>query len=445
MFIFAVGLNHKSAPVEVREKLSFTEPQIAEALTQLEGMNGIEGCCIVATCNRTEIYGACTDMEAGLAAVKRFVIERGRLKPSEFSNYFYVHTLYDAIRHLFRVASGLDSMVLGETQILGQVRTAYQRACNERASNGIINTLFQQAITVGKRVRSETGIDQHPVSISYTAVELAEQVFGGLAGRSAMVLGAGKMSVLTLKHLVAQGVEKIIIANRSVEKAQELAQSCNGEAIPFHQVHERMAEADIVISCTAATHYVIRRPMMEDVMEKRGGKPVFLIDIAVPRDIDPEVAQVSGVHLYDIDDLQHVIDKNLEERRKAALEAEEIIESEIAQFLRWLNSLFVIPTIVSLKQKGNQIREKELDRALGKLKHLTEKEKKLVGSLASSIVNQLLHDPITQLRQYAATPEGHLYSEILQNLFCLDVPGQRQKHAPMRLHVVEATRQNSAG
>ncbi|ABZ83848.1 glutamyl-tRNA reductase [Heliomicrobium modesticaldum Ice1] len=445
MFIFAVGLNHKSAPVEVREKLSFTEAQISEALTQLEGMTGIEGCCILATCNRTEIYGACTDLEAGLAAVKRFIIERGRLQPSDFANYFYVHTLYDAIRHLFRVASGLDSMVLGETQILGQVRAAYQRACNERASNGIINTLFQQAITVGKRVRSETGIDQHPVSISYTAVELAEQVFGGLAGRSAMVLGAGKMSVLTLKHLVAQGVERIIIANRSVEKAKELAQGCGGEAIPFHEVHARMAEADIVISCTAATHYVIRRPMMEEVMERRSGKPVFLIDIAVPRDIDPEVAQVSGVHLYDIDDLQHVVDRNLEERRKAAIEAEEIIESEITQFLRWLNSLFVIPTIVSLKQKGNQIREKELGRALSKLKHLSEKEKKLVGSLASSIVNQLLHDPITRLRHYAATPEGHLYSEILQNLFCLDVPGQRQKHAAPRLHVVESSRQNHGG
>ncbi|MTV48479.1 glutamyl-tRNA reductase [Heliobacillus mobilis] len=443
MFIFVVGLNHKSAPVEVREKLSFTEAQLSEALHKLQGMAGIEGCCILSTCNRTEIYGASTDMEKGMTAVKRFVLEWGQLQPQDFSKYFYVHTLYDAIRHLFRVASGLDSMVLGETQILGQVRTAYQRSCNEDCSNGIVNTWFQQAITVGKRVRTETGIDQHPVSISYTAVELAEQVLGGLKGRTAMVLGAGKMSVLTLKHLVAEGVDKIIIANRSVEKAEELAKSCGGEAISFADVNHRLEEADILISCTAATHYVIRKSMVEQVMDRRGGKPVFFFDIAVPRDIDPEVAQVPGTHLYDIDAMQHVIDRNLAERRKCAAEAEIIIEHEINQFMRWLNSLFVIPTIVGLKNKGNQIKEKELDRALCKLKHLSEKEKKLVGSLASSIVNQLLHDPITQLRHYAASPEGHLYSEILQNLFCLDVPGQRQKHVVVHYPAVEQ-RQNRA-
>ncbi|QGG48721.1 glutamyl-tRNA reductase [Heliorestis convoluta] len=432
MFILVVGLNHKSATVEIREKLSFSENEICDASIQLREEKSIEGCCILSTCNRTEIYAACTDLERGLASVKKFLLDRGELSSEEFSRYFYVHTLYDAIRHLFRVASGLDSMVLGETQILGQVRTAYQRACSEKVSNGIINTWFQQAITVGKRVRTETGIDQLPVSTSYTAVELARQVFGDLSGCNAMVLGAGKMSELTLKHLVAQGVQKILIANRSIEKAEELASRCDGEAIPFSQVYERMSEADIVISCTAATHYVIRRSFVEEVMDRRAQKPMFLIDIAVPRDIDPEVAQVSGVHLYDIDDLQNVIDQNLEARRKAAIEAENIINKEIHQFLRWLNSLFVIPTIIALKSKGNEIKEKELNRALSKLKNLSEKEKKVVSSLASSIVNQLIHDPITQIRQYAAMPEGHLYSEILQNLFCLDVPGQRQKHVGHR-------------
>ncbi|MCW2277038.1 glutamyl-tRNA reductase [Heliophilum fasciatum] len=438
MFIFVVGLNHKSAPVEVREKLSFSGERVQEALTTLRAAAGIEGCCILSTCNRMEIYAACTDMEKGLASVKRLATGWANLPQEMFSRYFYVHTLYNAIRHLFRVAAGLDSMVLGETQILGQVRTAYQLACEEQVSNGIINTWFQQAITVGKRVRTETGIDQFPVSTSYTAVELAEQKLEGLAGRCALILGAGKMSELTLKHLLSHGVQKILVANRSLDKAQAMANSCGGEAIAYSALYERMAEADIVISCTAATHYVLQKHQVEAAMAQRQGQPMFLIDIAVPRDIDPQAGEVPGVHLYDIDDLQGVIDQNLEERRNAAAQAEKIIEFEISQFMRWLNSLFVVPTIVALKQKGEQIREKELARALSKVKHLSEKEKKLIGSLASSIVNQLLHDPITRLREHAASPDGHLYSEVLQNLFSLDVPGQRakrEKESPA-LHVV---------
>lgn len=428
MFIFVVGLNHKSAPVEIREQLSFSEAAIGEALVRLKKEPGIEGCAILSTCNRTEIYGATTDMEKGLAAVRRLVTQWGQLKLEDFANYFYTHSLYDAIRHLFRVASGLDSMVLGETQILGQVRRAYQLACDHEASNGIINTWFQQAITVGKRVRTETGIDQHPVSISYTAVELAHQVFGNLTGKSALIIGAGKMSELTLKHLIANGVTSFLVANRSIERAEELACACGGQAVPYSEMYARMDEADIVISCTAATHYVIRRQMVETVMERREGKPMFLIDIAVPRDIEPSVSDVSGIHLFDIDDLQNVVDQNLVERRRAAAHAEVIIDQEINEFLKWLNSRFVVPTIMALKEKGEAIKDKELERVLSKLKHLSEKEQKLVGSLASSIVNQLLHDPITQIRHYASTPEGHLYSEILQNLFCLQVPGQRPKH-----------------
>nr|WP_207732144.1 glutamyl-tRNA reductase [Heliobacterium chlorum] len=420
-------MNHKSAPVEIREQLSFPEHILESSLQRLKSEPGIEGCAILSTCNRTEIYAATTDLEKGLAAVKRFFSNSGPLQVDDFASNFYTHTLYDAIRHLFRVAAGLDSMVLGETQILGQVRRAYQAACDYGTSNGIINTWFQQAITVGKRVRTETGIDQHAVSISYTAVELARQVFDSLEGRTALILGAGKMSELTLTHLIANGVSTVLVANRTRERADELARKCGGKAVSFAELEQHMEIADIVISCTAATHYVIRRNLVETVMAQRPERPLFLIDIAVPRDIEPAVGTVQSVHLFDIDDLNSVVDRNLAERQKAASQAEVIIEEEIHEFIKWLNSLFVVPTIVALRNKGDAIKEKELERVLGKLKNLSEKDKKTLGAMASSIVKQLLHDPVIQIRHYAASPEGHLYSEILQNLFSLDIAGQRPK------------------
>ncbi|MDD2422563.1 MAG: glutamyl-tRNA reductase [Heliobacteriaceae bacterium] len=428
MFIFVVGLNHRTAPVEIRERFSFSENTLGTVLTDLRGEPGIEGCAVLATCNRTEFYAATTDMEKGLTAVRRFVLRWGNLSPEDYTGYFYSHTLYDAIRHLFRVAAGLDSMVVGETQILGQVRQAYQFACTHGSSNGIVNTWFQQAITVGKRVRTETAIDQHAVSISYIGVELARQVLGDLVGKTVLVLGAGKMSDLTLKHLLAYGVKNLLVTNRSAGRAQELACRWGGRAVPFNALATWMVEADIVISCTAASHFVIEAELGAKVMAERANRPLVLVDIAVPRDIDPLIADLPGMHLYDIDDLQQLAEQNLGERRRAAVQAEEIIEQEIEDFFKWLNSRFIIPTIIALKAKGEAIKQTELERVLGKLKHLPAKEKKLIGSLASSIVNQLLHDPITQVRCHAASPEGHLYSEILQNLFCLDVPGQRLKH-----------------
>jgi glutamyl-tRNA reductase len=318
-------------------------------------------------------------------------------------------------------------MVLGETQILGQAKQAFQMACDCQTSNGIINTMFQQAITVGKRVRTETGIDRMAVSISYAAVELARQIFGDLGGKTVLILGAGKMSELTVKHLVSNGVDTVLVSNRSHDRAVELAELFGGKAIMFDQLYRHMERADIVISCTAASHYVIHPSPMAEVMEKRGDRKVFLIDIAVPRDIDPKVGEIPGISLFDIDDLQNVVDRNLNERREAAVLAEQIVEEEINEFLKWLNSLFVVPTIIALKEKGESIKEKELERVLRKLPGLSEKERKIVGSLANSIINQMLHDPIVQIRHYAATHQGHLYSEVLQNLFCLEVQGQRPK------------------
>lgn len=430
MFLVAVGLNHKTAPVEVREQLSFPEHELADALQKLRSQEAVEGCIILSTCNRTEIYAAVLDVKKGLANIKQFMAECLHDDLCEIDNYIYVHTLYDTVHHLFRVAAGLDSMILGETQILGQVRTAYQNACELGATNRILNTLFQQAVSVGKRVRTDTEIDRNAVSISYAAVELSRQIFDDLTGRSILIIGAGKMSELTAKHLVANGVTSVLVANRSYENAVQLAQQFGGEAIKFDNLFDHMVNADIVISATSARNTIIRPVELEQVMSKRNGKKIFLIDIAVPRDIDPVVTKVNGVTLYDIDDLQHVVDRNLESRKKEAIKAQAIVEDEITKFFQWLNSQFVVPTIAALKQFGEEIKQQELEKALTKLGPVSEKEEKIIRVMAHSIVNSLLHNPIVNLKTYANTNHGHLYTEILQNLFSLEVEGQRSKRHP---------------
>lgn len=427
MLILAVGVNHRTAPVEVREKLSFSVNSLGEWLRRLKSYPAIEGCVIISTCNRMEIYAATREMDEGLGAIWDFLSAKSGVDISEIKSCTYVHNLYDAIRHLFRVTSGLDSMVLGETQILGQIRQAYQAACDHGATNKVLNTLFQQAITVGKRVRTETGIDKNSVSISYTAVELARQTFGSLQGRVVLVVGAGKMSELTALHLVANGVKGIIVSNRSYDRASAMARKFGGKAVRFDDLFRYMDQADIVISCTSASHYVVRLNDVIELMKRRQGRKIMIIDIAVPRDVDPAAGGVEGVTLYDVDDLQNVVDQHLSERKKAAVAGESIIEEELEGFMKWLGTQFVVPTISSLKKLGDQIKQKELRRALNRLGEISDHDRKVVGSLANSIVNQLLHIPVTRLKEYALTPEGHLYTEVLQNLFDLDVPGQQQK------------------
>ncbi|TEB10707.1 glutamyl-tRNA reductase [Pelotomaculum propionicicum] len=427
MLIAVVGVNHRTAPVEVREKLSFTGPTMKGALKRLNSYPVIESCVILSTCNRTEIYAASLEMDEGLNAIWDFLSRWSGVDISEIKNYTYCHTLYDTIRHIFRVASGLDSMLLGETQILGQVKTAYQLAAEYGSTNRVMNTLFQLALTVGKRVRNETGIDQNAVSISYAAVELARQHLGNLAGRSVLIIGAGKMSELTAKHLVDNGVSGVIVSNRSFDRAEVLAAQFGGRAVKFNELYKHMETADIVISCTAAARCVVRYEEMERVMNLRRGKKIFMIDIAMPRDIETEVGNLEGISLYDIDDLKNVVDQNLAERKRAANKAEKIIEEELEEFMKWHGTQFVVPTISALKKWGDGIKQKELHRALNRLGELSEHDRKVVCSLANSIVNQILHTPVAQLKKYALTVEGHLYTEILQNLFDLEVPGQKPK------------------
>jgi len=425
VFTIVIGLNHRTAPVEVREKLSFSNEQAREFLLKLRSKPGVSAVVLLSTCNRTEFYMYFTK-EIARTAVIEALCRRAGLEFSELKRYLYVYTENDCVRHLFRVAAGLDSMVLGETQVLGQVKDAYQLALQTGTTGSYFNALFQQAIAVGKRVRTETGIDQNPVSVSYAAVELAKQNLGSIEGRKVLVVGAGKMSELTVKHLVANGVSGVIVSNRSFDRAEELASRFGGRAVHFGELYRCMEEADIVISCTGATHYVIHAREMAEVMARRGGAKIFMIDIAVPRDIEPEVGTLPGVALFDIDALKEVVDGNLAERRRIAAEAEKIIEEEVESFRRRQAEQAVIPTVVALKKLGDEIKQNELRRAFNRLGDLTEYERKVITSLANSIANQLLHEPVRRLKDLALTSQGLVYAEAIQELFKLDV---KEKHA----------------
>lgn len=427
MFPVAVGLNYRSAPVEIREKMSFHPSKMKEVLRGLKNYHGLEGVVILSTCNRTEVYAATTDVEIGISAIKQFLANYQGIEEKLLNQYLYVHTLYDAVRHLFRVTSGLDSMVRGETQILGQVADAYERANEAGVTNKAVNVFFQTALAVGKRIRTETLIDQHPVSISYTAVELAKQHFGELEGKGILIVGAGEMSTLTAKNLVAAGASTVLVSNRSYEKAVTLANEFSGLAIRFDDMDKHLVKVDIVISATASSHFVLLPERMLEIMNQRQGRPLLLIDIAVPRDIHPDVGSIPSITLFDIDDLRQVVDRHHQEREMAAEKAEKIIDEEMLLFIKWHNSLFVVPTIVALQQKGQQIKDLQLDRAMERLGGLTPKQEKIVRSMANSIVNHLLHIPITNLKEYATTNQGHLYTEILQNLFALEVEGENKR------------------
>lgn len=431
MFPVIVGLNHRTAPLEVRERMSFHHSKLPKALQDLQTYQGLQGIVVVNTCNRLEIYAATTDVEMGKKSIMEFLAKHAELGEEQLYQFLYVHTLYDAVRHLFRVASGLDSMVLGETQILGQVAKAYEEAVQAGVTNKVMNVFFQNALTVGKRVRTETQIDQHPVSISYTAVEMAKQKFGALEGKNILILGAGEMSELTAKHLVAAGAKGVLVSNRSFDRAVRLAADFGGRAMRYDELDQCLMEADIVFTATSARGFILGADRMKEIMYKRINQPLLMIDIAVPRDIDPKAGEIPGVTLFDIDDLRGVVDQHHQARETAALKAERIIDEEMAQFLKWHNSLFVIPTIVALQKKGQQIKETQLSQALERLGPLTPKQEKVIRSLANSIVNQILHEPITNLKEFATTKQGHLYTEILQNLFNLEVAEETQRSLRM--------------
>ncbi|HWP98487.1 MAG TPA: glutamyl-tRNA reductase [Syntrophomonadaceae bacterium] len=419
MYILLAGLNHRTAPVEVRERFAICGIDLDDSYNFFKQQSDVEGSVILTTCNRTEIYATARDIEAGMEILLQFLERYSKMNREELRKYLYQPTCYDAMLHLFRVASGLDSMILGESQIISQVREAHQKAMECKASDSVLNTLFQKAVHVGKLVRSETGIDMHPVSVSHAAVDLAQEVLGSLDDKSILVVGAGEMSELTTRYLMSNGVKSVIVSNRSFDRAEEMAEQLGGRAVRFEQLATELEQADIVISCTAANHYVLHPGNCYERLASRNGRRIIMIDIAVPRDIEPSLKEIPGVYIFDIDDLQNVIDRNFLERQKAALEADKIIADELVKFNEWLGCLYVVPVITALKTRGEAIKQQELRKALNRLGRLSEREQNIVSTMAHAIVNQLLHDPIVNLKEMAVSQQGHLYAEVVKKLFTL--------------------------
>jgi glutamyl-tRNA reductase len=401
--ILVVGLSHHTAPLPVREAVAFPREGVAEALERLRAAAGLEEAVILSTCNRVEIYGRGREPGA-VEQVARFLADHGRLAPEALSHLYRLEG-EDAVRHAFRVAASLDSMVLGEPQILGQVKAAYEAASAAASLGSLLNALRNRSIAAAKRARSETGIGQNAVSISFVAVELARKIFGDLRERTVLLVGAGKMSELAARHLVRGGARASVLGGRRFERAAELAAALGGRAAPFESLREELAKAEIVISGTGAPGMVIARADVEAAQAARRHRPLFLIDIAVPRDVDPEVAKVKGVFLYDLDDLRSVADANLRERRKEAAAAEAIVEREVQEFMAWRKSLEVVPLVVELRQRGEEIRRHEIAKARGRLGTLTPEQEKAIDGLTTSIVNKILHAPTVQLKEIASN--GH--------------------------------------
>lgn len=422
MHLTLVGLSHKTAPVEIREKLTFPAHRQEEAHSLLLGTPDVAEAVVLSTCNRTEIYAVTAAGSDGPSAIVDFLADYHDLDRHELMRYLYFSEGEAVVRHLFMVVASLDSMVIGEAQILGQVKDAYEHAFANNASGRIFNKLFRQSFEVGKRVRNETDIGENAVSISYAAVELAKKVFDTLDGRTVLILGAGEMSELTAKHLMCNGVKTVLVANRTFERAEELACRFCGSAIRYDELFDRMQEADIVISSTAATQYVITKDQVASALKGRKGNPLFLIDIAVPRDIDPAVNELADVFLYDIDDLNGVVEANIEERMREARRAEAIIAEEMVAFERWIESMEVVPTVAAMRAKAEQVRTEEMQKALKRLGGLSEKELQTVEQLTASIVNKMLHGPTARLKAVAGEKDGYDYVEAVRFLYGLDGP-----------------------
>lgn len=426
MHLTMVGLSHKTAPIEIREKLTFTANRQEEALALITSGPQVAEAVILSTCNRTEIY-AVTATSEGSGAVIDFLCDYHDLDRHDLVRYLYISDGEPVVRHLFRVVASLDSMIVGEAQILGQVKEAYDHAFSAGSCSRVFNKLFRQSFEVGKRVRTETEIGESAVSVSYAAVELARKVFDTLEGRTILVLGAGKMSELTAKHLVSQGVDTVLVANRTYERAVELAERFEGRAVLFDDLYDHVRHADILITSTAATHHVVTKAKVAEAMKGRHGRPLFVIDIAVPRDVEPEVNELADVFLYDIDDLSGVVEANLDERMQEARKAEILIDEEMAAFERWLESMEVVPTVAAIRANAESMRQAELEKAIKRLAGLSDKDVQTIDKLTSAIVSKMLHEPTSRLKELSGHKDGYTYVEAARRLYGLDESEDEQR------------------
>ena len=423
MHIIVVGLSHKTAPVEVREKLAVPESRLDEALARLRSYAGIKEGFLLSTCNRVEVYAVVEQIEEGHARVHEFFSDTHlALSSEQLTPHLYGYTGDRAIGHLFRVAASLDSMIVGEPQILGQLKDAFEVALNHKASGVVLNKLVRKAISVAKRVRTETKIAEMAVSVSYAAVELAKKIFSDLSEKTVLLVGAGEMAKLAAQHLVDQGVRKVSITTRDAASAVDLARRFNATSIPFEHFRHEMAEADIVLCSTGAAHYLIGVEDVEQAVRRRMNRPIFLIDISVPRNIDPAVKDIDNAFLFDVDDLEMRVEQNREERRREAVKAERMVDEGVGQILQWLKSLEVTPTIVALRHRAEEIKQAEIEKALARLPNLSAHERSVVEGLASGIVNKLLHGSLVTLKAESTSGGGAMFIEAARRFFGLDDP-----------------------
>ena len=400
--ILLIGLNHKTASVEIRECIGFAVAQTDQALLALHALDAVHEALLLSTCNRVEVLLTTNDMDRAARQVIAFLSATRDIPASQFEDKLYRHEGDAAVRHVFRVAASLDSMVVGEPQILGQIKDAYRLAATKKTSGVILNRLLHKTFLVAKRIRTETGIGDHAVSISYAAIELARKIFGDLEGRQVLLIGAGEMAELAVEHLIRNRAADIRVANRTFERGVDLARRFKGRAIRFEEITEALEAVDIVISSTGAAETVIRRDMVKEVMRRRRNRPLFFIDIAVPRDVDPAINRLNNIYVYDIDDLKGVIEENIEDRQRAAIKGERIVDEAVIRFRQWYDSLDVVPTIVGLRRKFEAVIRGEVARTcLGGAAGGVDEA--ALDKMVNALVNKILHDPTTILKR----EEGH--------------------------------------
>jgi glutamyl-tRNA reductase len=417
--IVLLGINHKTAPIEVRECIAFSEDESKSALHALLRNTFIKEALLFSTCNRVEVLLVTDNTSRAVEETKGFIAEFNKIPLEQFEDALYVHEGDDAVRHVFRVASSLDSMVVGEPQILGQVKEAYRTATDEKTSGVILNRLLHRTFFVAKRIRTETGIGDRAVSISYAAVELCRKIFGELLDKKVLLIGAGEMAELAVEHLLRNKVANVWVANRTFESGVELARQFNGSAIRFEEIPESLKTVDIIISSTGAPDYVIEQDQVKGIIRKRRNRPLFFMDIAVPRDIDPEINRLANSYVYDIDDLEGIIDENIDDRRKEAIKGERIVDEAVIHFREWHESLDIVPTIVALRNKMESIAAAELKKTL-QSSTISEQETEAIHKMADSLINKILHDPTLFLKQNGMREDKSFYIDTVRKLFKLD-------------------------
>ena len=423
MHIVVVGLSHKTAPVEIREKLAVPESRMGEALTRLCSYQGVREGILLSTCNRVEVYAVVDEIEAGYGRIQEFLADAHlSLSSEQLTPHLYWHQGDRAISHLFRVASSLDSMIVGESQILGQIKDAFETALTHKSTGIILNKVVKKAISVAKRVRTETKISEMAVSVSYAAVELAKKIFSDLSEKTVLLVGAGEMAKLAARHFIASGVRHVRVTTRNPQHGVELADRFGGTAVPFEQFREDMASADIVLVSTGAAHYLVSEDDVQRSVRQRKNRPMFLIDISVPRNIDPAVRHVDNAFLFDIDDLKARVEQNRGGRLQEAEKAERMVVDEVGIVLQWLQSLEVTPTIMALRTKVDDIKRVEVEKTLGRLANLSAPERELVEAMASSIVNKLIHNTMVTLKAEVNSSDGAAFVEAARRFFSLGDP-----------------------